>query len=127
MRLCDEGNVCREKLPESRYAMEVKHAVMDVDAEDETTRNETCLHPHDWDVTQFEVTDALAIGRNTGEVGEVVWKKRGTAERARWHAGLSEPLVRVRKVFHEDLLGCEESLQRLTVHDIGGIVELESA
>lgn len=87
--------------------MEVKDTVMNIDAQDKSTWDEACLHPHHRGVADIESAKTFAIGGNPWEVCEVVWKKRGTLECARWHAGLFECLVRIGKVIHEDLLGPE--------------------
>lgn len=126
MRLCNVRNVRSEGLPESRNAMEVEHAVVDVDAQDKATRNEACLHPHHWSVAQLEIAETLAVGRNSREVREVIWKKRGSLERARWHAGLFELFVWTGKVVHEDLLGREEAFCQDSVCDINWVLELQS-
>jgi|SRR5690242_4993875 len=111
MRLCNVRNVRSEGLPKSRNAVKVENTVVDVDAKDEAARNEACLHPHHWSIAQVEIAEALAVGRDTREVGKVIWKKRGTLERARRHAGLSELFVWMREVVHEDLLGSEEAFR----------------
>jgi hypothetical protein len=98
--------------------------MMDIDAQDESAWDEACLHPHHGDVAQVEVADAFTSGRHSGPIRKIVWKKRGTLERARWHAGLFEFLIRMRKVFHEYLLGCKQTLCHSKVRCVDGVLEL---
>lgn len=105
MRPCDMGDIRGKTLPEGRDAVEVQHTMMDVYAHDKSAGYEACLRPHHGDVAELEVAKTFAIGRNSFPVREVIWKKRGTFERARWHAGLFELLIRLMEIVHEYLLG----------------------
>lgn len=84
--------------------MEIKDTVVNVNAQDEPAGNEACLHSHDRSLAPLEIADTLTVRRDGRIVREVVWKKRGTLERARWHAGPFELSIRVIEVVDGDLL-----------------------
>lgn len=127
MHLCDMGYVCGESLPKGRDAMEVQHAVVDIDAQHKPAWDETCLHPHHWHIADQEVAKAFAVGWNSFPIGEIVWKKRSTPERAWWHTGFFECFVGIRKIVHENLLSRVQAFSHPTISDIDRILELQSS
>lgn len=126
MRPCDVRDVCGQGLPESRNAMEIQNAVVNVDTQDEPTWNEAGLDSHHRGVADVEFANTLATGRNTLEIRKIIRQKRGTLERARWHAGLFECLIRMRKVVFEYLFGRKQASCHLSIHDIDRIMQLKS-
>lgn len=127
MHLCDMRDVCCESLPKGRDAMEVQYTVVNIDAQHKPTWDETCLHPHYWYIAAQEIAKTFTIGWNSFPVGEIVWKKRSTPERAWWHTGLSECFVRMREIVHEDLLSRVQAFCHSTISDIDRILELQSS
>jgi hypothetical protein len=108
MLLCDLRDVCSELFPEGGNSREVQYAVVYVDAQDQATWYEACLHSHGRGVALVKVDLTFAIGWNATVVGKVVWQESGAMEGAGRHACPFELLVGVGKVVIGNLLGSEE-------------------